>query len=162
MGNKILSSFLIFLAFSCSLNSNQQLEVNVSLILSTENSNLVSQLYKLTNTNQTENKTNLSVTSFLQASQIGNDDDDPFEKYKNSVPYSPANDFRFRVKTTSEVIISLSPKKEPKNNIILLNSTLIDGYYLLRFSRFNIEPGLYNLKIVKDNSVYEKEVIYLK
>jgi hypothetical protein len=154
----------MFFVFSCSINTNQNpKKVNVSLIHSaTKDSNFVYQLYKLNNPNQSEDTTNLSIVDFLQARHIGNDKEDPFENYKNSVPFSPANDFRFRVKTSSKVVIKLIQQKEPYYELIFLNNILTSGYYLLKFLEFNIDSGVYTLEVQKDDLVINEKVIYLK
>ncbi|MCD4820271.1 MAG: hypothetical protein K8S23_16435 [Candidatus Cloacimonetes bacterium] len=162
MIDKILSVFFLFLILSCSVNSNLKKDINVSSIHSVKNSFFSLNLYKVNENNPSGQNANINVVKFLQAYQIDEKEIDPFEKYKNLVPYSPTNDLRFRVIQSSEVIISVVPRNNSNNSITLLNNLLEPGYYLLSFSEFNIKEGLYCLHILMDNSTYEKDIILMK
>lgn len=137
--------------------------IEISLVYSIENYKLASRLFKLNeNTKSSNYYDKISIINFLQAYQINEKLIDPFENYKKSTPYSPTNDLRFRVSKSSKVIISLSPKNDSNNSITLLNIFLNDGYYLLSFSKFKIENGLYNLKCMMDDKLFEKDIILMK
>jgi hypothetical protein len=137
--------------------------IEISLVYSTENYKLASRLFKLNeNTKSSKYYDKISIINFLQAYQINENLIDPFEDYKKSTPYSPTNDLRFRVNKSSKVIISLSPKNDSNNSITLLNIFLDEGYYLLSFSKFIIEDGLYNLQYLMNDKLIEKDIILMK
>jgi len=148
---------------SVTYNHKANRDVEISSIHSTENHRLSSQLFKLSKRDESSDfYKKIGISSFLQASQINQNQIDPFENYKKTIPYSPANDFRFQVSKSSKVTISLSSKTNPENSIILLNSFLDKGYYLLIFSKYAIDDGPYTFKCMLDKELFEKEIIILR
>jgi len=144
-------------------DSSGENKIGVLSLNSFETTNCSGLIYQINESNTKEKEISLISEMMLFSSYpVDQSQKDEYD-YKNTMtPFSPSNDIRFILEDGGYTRISLESDFDPNLSYVLADLSLSKGLYLLHFQKFNIDDGVYNLKLVTGSTIIERKIAIMK